>query len=73
MNNTPNPESLDPLVNCLAWYYSFKEITREELEKFIKGIVVEEPDPGIVKRVHDKYCETISSTAETLAIKWNLK
>ena len=67
------PEFVERIVLCLAWYYSSKEISFEKLEEFIKSIVVEEPDPEVVQEIFEKYCDAINKTGTDLEKKVNPK
>lgn len=50
------PETMGLLAQCIAWLFSYRTLSREQLARYVEHIMLEEPGPGFVEKLHEKYC-----------------
>jgi hypothetical protein len=53
------PETICLLAQCLAWLFSYRPTTIDQLTRYMKSIMLEAPEQGFIQNLFESYCSEV--------------
>lgn len=60
---TVTPETIGLLAKCIAWLFSCRTLSREQLARYMKNIMLEQPGTDFLEKLHERYCIEVEKAA----------